>query len=147
MPELAINKKARFDYEILETFEGGLVLTGAEVKSSKGGSIQIKGAFVQIRGGEVWLKNAFIAKYKPAGDQEDYDANKNRKVLLHKKEIKRLMGKLDTKGLSLVPLRVYTKFGRVKIEIALVRGKKKYEKRESIKNRDIDRRLRDRMKE
>jgi len=104
MPKLAENKKVFFDYEILETFEGGLALTGAETKSVKAGHIQLKGAFLHIRGSELWLKNAFISKYAPAGKQESYDPSRDRKVLVHRREIGRLIGKSQQEGLTLVPI-------------------------------------------
>jgi SsrA-binding protein len=147
MPKLAENKKAFFDYEILETFEGGLALIGAEVKSAKAGHMQLKGAFLHIRAGELWLKNAFISKYAPAGKQESYDPSRDRKVLMHRREISRLIGKSQQEGLTLVPICVYTKRQFVKLEFGLARGKKQYEKRESIKKRDIERQLREKMRE
>ncbi len=148
MSTLAVNKKAKFDYEILDTHEAGLVLTGPEVKSVKAGQVQLKGAFLHIKNGELWLKNAFIAKYKPAASyQEDYDAQRDRKVLVHKRELKRLIGKKQAEGLTIVPLSIYTKGNLIKLQFAVARGKKKYEKRETIKKRDVDRQLRARMKE
>ena len=147
MPKHADNKKVRFDYEILETFEGGLVLTGAEVKSIKSGRMQLKGSFLHIRKGELWLKNAFIAKYGPAGPQPEYDPYKDRKVLMHAREISKLIGKAQADGLTLAPLSVYTKKDLIKIEFGLVRGKKKHEKRDAIKKRDVQRQMQERMKE
>ncbi len=147
MPKLAENKKVFFDYEILETFEGGLALTGAETKSVKAGHMQLKGAFLHIRGGELWLKNAFISKYAPAGKQENYDPSRDRKVLVHRREIGRLIGKSQQEGLTLVPISVYTKRQFVKLEFGLARGKKQFEKRESIKKRDVERQLREKMRE
>lgn len=147
MPTLAINKKARFDYELLETLEGGLKLTGAEVKSAKLGHAQLKGAFLHMHNGELWLKGAYIAAYKPAGRQDDYDPYRDRKVLVHKRELKRLIGKRQADGLTIVPLSLYTKTGLIKLEFAVGRGKKQYEKRETIKKRDVQRALRERMKE
>ncbi len=146
MAALAINKRATYDYDILETFEGGLALTGAEVKSIKAGSVQLKGSFLQARGDELWLKNAFVAKYAPAGDRA-HDSYRDRKVLVHRRELNRLMGKAHTEGLTIVPLRVYTRGSLVKLEFGLARGKKKYEKRETIKKREVERELRARMKE
>ena len=146
MSTLAINKKARFDYEILDTLEGGLKLTGAEVKSVKAGHTQLKGAFLHIQGGELWLKGSFIAAYKPAGKQEDYDANRDRKVLVHRRELSRLVGKKGQEGLTLVPLSIYTKGDLVKLEFAVARGKKQYEKREAIKKRDVQRDIREKLK-
>ncbi len=147
MPKLAINKRAKFDYEILESYEGGLELTGAEVKSIKAGHIQLKGAFISARGGELWLRNAYVSPYKPAGTQPDYDPNRDRKILVHARELKRLIGKTQEAGLTIVPISLYTKGRLVKLEFALARGKKKYEKREAIKKREIDRQIRERIKE
>lgn len=146
MPTLAVNKKARFDYDLLETLEGGLKLSGAEVKSVKAGHTQLKGAFLHVQGGELWLKGAFIAAYKPAGAREDYDPNRDRKVLVHRRELSRLIGKRQAEGLTLVPLSIYTKGDLVKLAFAVARGKKKFEKREAIKKRDVQRDLRERMK-
>ncbi len=146
MPTLAVNKKARFDYELLETLEAGLVLTGPEVKSIKAGRVQMKGAFLDINKDELWLKNVYIAKYGPAGKQEDYESDRNRKVLVHKRQLARLIGKKQAEGLTLVPLSIYTKGNLIKLEFAVARGKKKHEKRETIKKRDVERQMRERMK-
>jgi len=147
MPKLAINKRARFDYDVLDTFEGGLVLTGAEVKSVKAGRAQLKGAFLSIVKNELWLKNAFIAAYKPAGDKnEDYVADRNRKVLVHRRELKKLIGKKQAQGLTLIPISIYTKGGLIKLEFGVAKGKKEFEKRETIKKRDVQRQLRERIK-
>ena len=147
MPTLAINKSARFDYEILETLEGGLALTGAEVKSIKEGHVQLKGAFLHVHGSELWLKSAYVAPYKPAGNKEGYDPAHDRKVLVHRRELSRLVGKQQTQGLTLIPLSIYTKGGLVKLEFAVARGKKKFEKRESIKKRDVKRQIHQKMSE
>ncbi len=138
--ELARNKQAYFDYEILDSFEAGLVLTGPEVKSAKCKKIDLKGSYVTVKDGSLWLVGAHIAPYLPAkGVQKDYHPKQERKLLLHKKEINYLRGQLTRPGLTIVPLKVYTKSGLIKVEIGLVRGKKKYEKKEKIKKRDIDR--------
>src|SRR3989344_3455837 len=147
MKVLANNKKAFFDYEFLEKFQGGLMLTGAEVKSAKMGRMQLQGAFLHIQKGELWLKNSTIAKYEPAGIETPYDALRDRKVLVHKRELHRMAGKIQTAGLTLVPIHVYIQRNLLKLEFALARGKKQYEKREAIKKRDIDRQLRERMRE
>lgn len=141
MPTIAVNKRAKFDYEPLETFEGGLALTGAEVKSAKAGRMQLQGAFLHLRGGELWLKGSHIALYAPAGPQPSYDPARHRKVLMHRREIKRLIGKTQQQGLTLVPVSVYTRGNLLKIEFMLGRGKKKYEKRETIKKRELKRQL------
>lgn len=147
MDSLAINKRAQYDFEFLETFEGGLVLTGPEVKSAKAGHIQLKGAFIMIRDGAPWLKNALISRYAPAGSQESYDPYRNRKILLRRRDIDKLVGKINTQGLTLVPIKVYTHRNFVKISFALARGKKKYEKRAAIKKREVDRQIREKMRE
>jgi SsrA-binding protein len=147
MPKLALNKKARFDYEFLDTFEGGLGLTGAEVKSIKEGHVQLKGAFVSIRDSELWLRNSYVAPYKPAGKQSDYDPSRDRKILVHRAELKRLIGKTQEAGLTIVPISLYTKGRLVKLEFALARGKKKYEKRATIKKRELDRKVREHLRE
>ncbi len=145
MPSLARNKRARFDFDIKETLEAGLVLTGQEVKSIKTGHAKLLGAFVQIRKNEAWLKNMFVEPYTHAGDMSDYDPYQNRKLLLHKRELKKLKEKQDAQGLTIVPISLYTKAGNIKVEIGLGRGKKQFEKRASIKKRDLDRETRTRM--
>jgi SsrA-binding protein len=146
MPTLVTNKRARFDYDILATLEAGLVLQGQEVKSVKAGSVSLKGAFVTMRNNEAWLTNAHISKYPQAGPLPDYDPTRNRKILLNRRELKSLIGKRKEAGLTLLPLSLYTKRNRIKVSIGIGRGKKKYEKRETIKKRDIDREIRQRMK-
>jgi SsrA-binding protein len=146
MPSLATNKKAGFDFDLQEEFEAGLVLQGWEVKSAKAGHVQLKGAFLHIHNGELWLKNVFISPYKPAGNQE-VQSDRDRKVLVHKGELKRLMGKKQTEGLTLVPLRIYTKGNLVKLVFAVAKGKKKYEKREAIKKRDVDRQMKEHLRQ
>lgn len=145
MPIIAKNPRARFDYEILDTLEAGLMLTGQEVKSARGGNISLKGAHASLVKGELWLLNAHIGLYKKAGDIKDYDPTRSRKLLTRKRETKKLIGALRNKGLTLVPISVYTKGRRLKVELGLARGKKKYEKREIIKKRDIDREIRKRL--
>jgi SsrA-binding protein len=137
MPVLATNKKARFDYEILDTFEAGLVLSGQEVKAVRQGQANLKGAYVTINNkAEAYLTNASIAAYKMAGPLPDYDSTRPRKLLLHKKEITSLTRKLQSAGLTLVPLSLYTKLRKIKLEIGLVKGKKKVDKRRSIKEKE-----------
>lgn len=146
MPKLAENRKGLFDFEILERYEGGLVLHGHEVKSVRHGGMKLKGAYVTMRGGEVWLLGAHIQKYTKAGTLEHYDPDRIRKVLLRKRELKSLAGKLEQKGLTLVPISVYTKGSKIKIEVGLARGKKQFEKKEKIKRRDLDREIRRSLK-
>jgi SsrA-binding protein len=146
MPTLAENKKARFDYEILDTFEAGLVLTGPEVKSVRGGSMGMRGSYVTIANGGVWLIAAHIPRYPQAGAQPDYDPDRSRRLLLHTREIAKLAGKLEQKGFTLVPLEVYTKGNRIKLKFGLGRGKKEYQKKETIKKRESDREVRRALK-
>jgi len=150
MKKYAINKKVRFDYEILEKIEAGLVLSGAEVKSIRSGNISLKGAYVTLKSSgknpEAWLINAHISPYKPAGDQPSYDPDRSRKLLLKKREINYLIGKKKEQGLTLVPLSVYNKKHRIKIEVGLAKGKKKYEKRDVIKKRESDQKIRRALK-
>lgn len=143
---LATNDRARYDYELLEKLEAGLVLDGQEVKSAKTGHLKLKGAHVAFTRGEAMLVGAHIARYPKAGPLPDYDPERSRKLLLHKRQLERLRGKREEDGLTIVPLRAYMVGGRIKIEIAVARGKKQYEKRESIKKRDIDRQVRSALK-
>lgn len=141
MTELAKNKKAYFNYEILETFQAGLALQGFEVKAVKSGKINIAGSFVIIRGGEAYLLNTDIPPYQPKNTPESYDSKRTRTLLLKKKEIARLTGLTQQKGLTLIPLRVYTNRNLVKLEFGLCRGKKQYEKRETIKKREVQKHI------
>lgn len=140
---ITTNKKAYYDYEILKTIEAGIVLTGPEVKSIKSGNINLSGGYITINTNNIpYLVNVNIAPYAPAFSvQQNYDPNQTRKLLLHKKEIDFLFGKIKTKGLTIIPLKVYTKKGLIKIEIGLVKGKKKWDKRETIKKRDVKRKI------
>jgi len=140
------NKKARFDYEILEKFEAGLVLTGQEVKSVRGGHISLKGGFVVFHNGEAQVINVHIPKYRFAAALPSYNPERSRKLLLKKKEINYLRGKAQEEGLTILPLSVYDSASHVKMQIGIGRGKKKWDKRESIKRRDSVREVRKRMK-
>ena len=140
--ELARNKKAYFDYEILETFNAGIKLAGFEVKAVKSGKMNISGAFVIIRDNQAYLLNADIPPYQPRNTPEDYDSKRNRSLLLHKKELSRLIGLTNQKGLTLVPLRVYNVRNLIKLEFGLVRGKRKFEKRETTRKRETEREIR-----
>lgn len=131
---LTDNRRARREYFLFESFEAGMVLTGPEVKSARGGKIQLSDAYAAVRDGEVWLFNAHISPYEHA-NREDADPTRTRKLLLHRQEIKRLIGKTREKGLTLIPVKVYLKKGLVKCEIALAKGKKLYDKRETLKRR------------
>ena len=142
MAHYAENRKARFNYEVLEKYEAGIELFGTEVKSVRGGQMSLEGAFVIVRGGEAYLINANVPSYQPKNAPKDYDPLRNRKLLLTKKEISTLSGSEENKSLTIVPISVYNKGRKIKVEIALVKGKKKYDKRESIKKRDTDREIR-----
>ena len=147
MPTLAFNKRAKYDYDITDTYEAGLVLFGHEVKSIKTGHVSLKGAFVTTkRSGrqlpELFLTNAHIPLYKKASTIKEYDPDRPRKLLLQKQEINRLIGKRREHGLTLVPLKIYTKHSKIKLEFGLGRGKKKHDKRETIKKRELDRKVR-----
>jgi SsrA-binding protein len=144
MAILAINKRASFDYDVLDKYEAGLVLFGHEVKSVRAGNVNLKAAYITLRSDhaglpEAYLTNAHISLYKYASTIIDYDPTRSRKLLLKAKEINYLMGKIHEQGLTLVPLRIYTKNRILKLEFALARGKKKYDKREDLKKKDLDR--------
>lgn len=147
MPTLVKNRKAYYDYEILEDFEAGSVLTGQEVKAIRNGKISLKGSYVVIRDGEAFLIGANIQPYQPKNTPDEYDSERKRKLLLTKKQIKYLTGKSNERGLTLVPLKVYTKKGLIKLKFGVCRGKKKHDKRKKIKDREIDRSLRRRIKD
>ncbi len=139
---IATNKRAYFDYEILETYEAGIELLGFEVKSIKTGRINLAGAYVVIRDGQAWLLNADIPAYQPKNAPADYDTKRTRRLLLKKSEIKNLIGRTQEKGLTLTPLKVYTKNHRIKLEIGLAKSRKKYDKRELIRKRETQREMR-----
>jgi len=134
------NKKAYFDYDVLETFEAGIVLTGAEVKSVKDGRANLTDAFVKIINQDLYLVNGEIPRYKYSSD-EFYDSRRSRKLLIKKKELVQIDGKLKSKNLTLIPLSIYTKGKLVKVEVAFARGKKVHEKREREKKRAMDREM------
>jgi SsrA-binding protein len=142
MSSYAENRKVRFDYEILEKYETGIELLGSEVKSVRGGQMSLEGAFVIVRGGEVYLINANVPAYQPKNAPKDYDPLRNRRLLLTKKEIRELGGSEKNKSLTIVPISVYNKGRKIKVEVALVKGKKKFDKRETLKKRDTDREIR-----
>jgi len=135
---IAENRKARFNYTIEEEFEAGIVLKGTEVKSLRIGKVNLKDAYAKIHNGEVFIYQLHIGEY-PFAYYDNHEPLRVRKLLLHKREIKRLYGKVNEKGLTLVPLKLYFKDGKVKIVIALARGKQLFDKRESIKRRDMER--------
>lgn len=141
MPNYASNREAFHNYEILEKIEAGIVLTGAEVKSVKGGNVSLKGAYAAISNGQLELLNMHIGHYKPAGANQTIDTDRSRRLLVKRSDIDRLVGKIHSAGLTLVPLSVYSKSGLVKIELGLGKGKKAYDKRQSIKKRDVKRQI------
>ncbi|WP_374686401.1 SsrA-binding protein SmpB [Promineifilum sp.] len=134
------NKRANFDYELLERFEAGLVLTGTEIKSIRGNHVSLQRSYVQPNGDELWLLEANISPYEH-GNRENHEPTRPRKLLLHRREINRILTQLAQKGLTVVPTRLYLKGGRAKVEVALARGKRKVDKREDIARRDADRQV------
>ncbi|MBI2483906.1 SsrA-binding protein SmpB [Candidatus Uhrbacteria bacterium] len=146
MEYIAKNKAAFHEYAILENYEAGIVLTGAEVKSVRRGTVALKGSFAILSGGEIFLHTMHIAHYPPAGPDVSYNPTRTRKLLLTGKEIRGLIGKLKTPGLTLVPLGVYTKAHKIKVHLGLGRGKRQYEKREIIKKKSTDREIRQALK-
>lgn len=136
------NRKARHEYEFLETFEGGLVLDGSEVKSIREGGAKLEGSYIKLFRGELWLVGAQIRPYSKMAIREDYDPQRRRKILVTIKELRKLTTKLEQKGLTLVPISFYPLGRRIKVSFALGRGKKAHDKRESIKERDLMRSLR-----
>jgi SsrA-binding protein len=137
--DVATNRQAAFRFNLLEKIEAGIVLQGSEVKSLRNGGVQLKDAYAEVSDGEVWLRNMHIAPYDPA--RENHDPERPRKLLLHKREIERLIGKTAEKGLTIVPTRVYFSGSRAKVELALAKGKDMYDKRRSIKDRDTKREI------
>ena len=144
--DVASNRQASRRYHLLEKWECGLVLTGTEVKALRDGKAQIKDGYASVRDGEVWLHNVHIPPYGPAS-RENHEPERPRKLLAHKREIERLIGRINERGLTLVPTRIYFSGPRAKVEIALARGKDRFDKREAIKardqRRDVERELRD----
>lgn len=132
---IVVNRRARHDYALLESYEAGIVLQGTEVKSLRQRRASLQDSFASLNRGEVFLYNMHIAPYE-AGNRYNHDPRRTRKLLLHRAEIRRLLGKASGKGLTLVPLRLYFKRGKAKVEIALARGKRQYDKREEIKKRE-----------
>jgi SsrA-binding protein len=135
--DVATNRQAAFRFNLLEKIEAGIVLQGSEVKSLRNGGVQLKDAYAEVSDGEVWLRNMHIAPYDPA--RENHDPERPRKLLLHKREIERLIGKTAEKGLTIVPTRIYFSGSRAKVELAVAKGKDMYDKRRAIKDRDTKR--------
>lgn len=137
---VADNRKARFDYEVIETLEAGLALMGSEVKSLREGKCTLKDAYVSFQGTEAFLQNAHIPVYKPSS-YNNHDPERLRKLLLHRSELVKVFSAIQEKGLTCIPLKVYFKSGRAKVQLGLARGKKRHDKRESTKTRDVNREL------
>jgi SsrA-binding protein len=142
---IAENRRARHDYELLDRFEAGIVLTGTEVKSLREGRASLGHAYAEVRDGEAWLLNASIATYDQ-GNIANHEPERPRKLLLHRREIASLLGKVRERGFTLVPTRLYFKDGRAKVELALARGKERHDKRRDIAKRDADRQIERAMK-
>lgn len=137
---IAQNRRARHDFEVLETYEAGIVLTGPEIKSIRAHRVNLQGAYARIRDGEVWLEDMHIAPYQQAG-YTPQEPKRSRKLLLHKKEISHLAGLASQKGLTLIPLSVYLRDGKAKVELGVARGLRKYDKREKIREREQEREI------
>ena len=136
---VASNRRARHDYDILETFECGIVLRGSEVKSLRDGQVQLKDSYARVQDGELWLHGAHVAPYANASGPDAHDPDRARKLLLHRAEIDELMGRTQQESLTLVPLSVYFKDGMAKVELALAKGRRRYDKRQAIAARDAQR--------
>jgi len=143
---IAENRKAFHDYHIIETFEAGVALLGTEVKSIREGNVNLRDSYARVDGGEVWIYNVHIKPYSHRG-YADHEPTRKRKLLLHRQEIKKLIGKTTERGMTIVPVRMYLKNGRVKVAISLAKGKKAHDKRETIKRRETDRETRAAIKE
>ncbi|NEQ75048.1 MAG: SsrA-binding protein SmpB [Okeania sp. SIO2D1] len=141
------NRQARFNYHIIETYEAGVALQGTEVKSIREGKVNLRDGYALIRNNEAWLLNVHISPYQKAGEFFNHEPRRSRRLLLHKQEIRKLIGKVEQQGLTLVPLRMYFKRGWVKVDIALAQGKKLHDKRETIKQRDDKRTMQRVMKQ
>jgi SsrA-binding protein len=140
------NRQARFEYEILETHEAGVVLVGTEIKSIRAGRVNLRDGYAMLRDGELLLLNVHISPHATAAQYFNHDPRRTRKLLLHRQEIRKLIGKVDQQGLTLVPLKMYLKRGWVKVDIALVRGKKLHDKRQDVRKRDDQREIQRAMK-
>ena len=138
---IADNRKAAHDYHFVETFEAGIALLGTEVKSIRHGGANLRDSFARVESGEIWVYNVHVAAYRNRGSS-DHEPTRRRKLLLHRREIRKLIGKTTEKGMTIVPTRMYFKNGRVKVAIALAKGKKEYDKRETERRREADRETR-----
>jgi SsrA-binding protein len=138
-PTVAENRKARHDFFIEESYEAGLALTGSEIKSVRGGRLNLRGGYARVVDGEIWLYDVHISPYEQSGTHFNHEPTRPRKLLLHRREISRIVGQVERQGFTLVPLRVYFKGRRAKVELGLARGKKLYDKREDIAKREAQR--------
>ncbi|OQC42234.1 MAG: SsrA-binding protein [Acidobacteria bacterium ADurb.Bin051] len=143
---LAINRRARHDYELLETLEAGLVLTGTEVKACRLGRVQLRDAFVELRDGEAWLVGVHVSPYSH-GNRENHLPDRPRKLLLHRREIDRLLGRVQVKGLTVIPLSLYLRGNRIKVELAVAQGRKSHDKREAERRREAEAEAREAIRE
>jgi SsrA-binding protein len=137
---IADNRKAFHDYHIMDKYEAGMVLDGSEVKSLRGGHVQLKDSYVVFKGKELWLQNCHISKYT-ASSYNNHEPERHRKLLLHRTEIDKIIGQMKERGLTMVPLKIYFKEGRAKVEVAMVKGKKEHDKRDDLKKRDAQKQL------
>jgi SsrA-binding protein len=144
--QVASNRKAQHDYFLEDRFEAGIALTGTEIKSVRASRVSLRDGFVMLRNGEAWLLNVHISPYD-FGNRENHEPRRERRLLLHRQEIRKLQGKVNERGWTIVPLSMYLKAGRAKVEIALVRGKRLYDKKDSVAERDADRELRRQVKD
>jgi len=144
---VAVNRQARHEYDVLETYEAGLELTGSEIKSVRAGQVNLRGGYARIRDGQAWLVDVHIAPYAGAGRHFGHAPDRPRRLLLHRREIRRLQGKVETSGLTLVPLRLYIKGRWAKVELGLCRGRKLHDRREAIARREARREIEREWKE
>lgn len=144
--QVATNRKALYEYFIEDRFEAGIALTGTEIKSVRAGRVNLRDGFVMIRNGEAWLLNVHISPYD-FGNRENHEPRRERRLLLHKQEIRKMQGKVSERGWTVVPLNVHLVKGRAKIEVALVRGKRQYDRKDAVAERDADRELRRQVKD
>jgi len=138
---LVLNRKARYEYAVIEEFTAGMVLLGSEVKSIRSGNVTLSESFIFIKNGEVWIKNMHVAKYKQSHKLEVHDESRDKKLLLNKKEIERISKKVIDKGTTIIPLGIFVSNNKLKMKIAVAKGKKNWDKRETIKERDLKREL------
>lgn len=138
---LSVNRKANYEYNILDEYDAGIVLLGGEVKSIRSSNVSMSDAFIYIKDNEVWIKNLKVSRYKQLHSTQKHDENRDKKLLLTKKQIKKISKALQNKGVTCIPLKIFTKSNRIKIKIGVAKGKKLYDKKESIKKKDIQREI------